>query len=305
MIACHVVRIVSVVVVVAVGSGGAVLEASAGAAAPAAEQLAGQILETSGVRGGLVVHLGCGSGKLTAALRAGDAYLVHGLDSDADNIQRARAHIRARGLCGGVSVERLTTGRLPYVDGQLAEPTEPHIFAPAGFLDGQWWHRMYWLVGTQMSTNYGGWPRVGSRVPAGRLLVTDGDDVYGFGRNRYVHHGAHIGIDGAMVFHVRPDRDENQRWTRTLPLLARAMVRAGDTLYLAGPPEPLESDDPHAALAGKKGGYLIALTVDDGTPQFEVSLDSSPVFDGMAVAAGRLYLATMDGQVICLGGAAE
>ena len=33
-------------------------------------------------RGGLVVHLGCGDGKLTAALRTGDAYLVHGLDVD-------------------------------------------------------------------------------------------------------------------------------------------------------------------------------------------------------------------------------
>ena len=42
------------------------------AVAPA---LAG-VVEDSGVKGGLVVHLGCGDGKLTAALRVNDSYLV-------------------------------------------------------------------------------------------------------------------------------------------------------------------------------------------------------------------------------------
>ncbi|UCE48006.1 MAG: hypothetical protein JSW47_20705, partial [Phycisphaerales bacterium] len=39
-----------------------------------------QIRQQSGVRGGLVVHLGCGEGELTATLGAADAYIVHGLD---------------------------------------------------------------------------------------------------------------------------------------------------------------------------------------------------------------------------------
>ncbi|MBM3889507.1 MAG: hypothetical protein FJ388_10315, partial [Verrucomicrobia bacterium] len=30
---------------------------------------ASQILETAGIKGGLIVHVGCGDGKLTAALR--------------------------------------------------------------------------------------------------------------------------------------------------------------------------------------------------------------------------------------------
>ena len=34
-------------------------------------QIAKEILDASGVTGGLVVHIGCGDGKLTAALRAG------------------------------------------------------------------------------------------------------------------------------------------------------------------------------------------------------------------------------------------
>ena len=40
------------------------------------------IYDVTGVRGGLVVHLGCGDGRLTAALAKGDEYLVHGLDTD-------------------------------------------------------------------------------------------------------------------------------------------------------------------------------------------------------------------------------
>ena len=50
------------------------------------------------------VHVGCGDGKLTAALRAGDGFLVHGLDTDVKNVAKAREHIRSRGLCGKVSV---------------------------------------------------------------------------------------------------------------------------------------------------------------------------------------------------------
>ena len=42
-----------------------------------------KILKDTGITGGVIVHLGCGDGQLTAALRAGDSFLVHGLDADA------------------------------------------------------------------------------------------------------------------------------------------------------------------------------------------------------------------------------
>ncbi len=46
--------------------------------------LAKQLLNQSGVSGGLVVHLGAGDGELTAALRQNDTTQVHGLVRDAD-----------------------------------------------------------------------------------------------------------------------------------------------------------------------------------------------------------------------------
>jgi outer membrane protein assembly factor BamB len=74
------------------------------------------ILEASGVRGGLVVHLGCGDGKLTAALRAGDSYLVHGLDCQAALLDSAREYLTSQGLYGPVSISRFDGTCLPYAD---------------------------------------------------------------------------------------------------------------------------------------------------------------------------------------------
>ena len=88
----------------------------AAAALAAADNQATQIIRAAGVNGGLVVHLGCGDGKLTAALRANDIYMVHGLDADAKNVEEARKHIQSLGLYGKVSVEQWTDKRLPYAD---------------------------------------------------------------------------------------------------------------------------------------------------------------------------------------------
>jgi outer membrane protein assembly factor BamB len=89
--------------------------ASVAWAAPADD--ARQILEATGVTGGFVVHVGCGDGALTAALRASDAYIVHGLDTDPANITAARAALKPTGRYGDVSVDRFDGKSLPYIDG--------------------------------------------------------------------------------------------------------------------------------------------------------------------------------------------
>jgi len=75
---------------------------------------AGEILRLTGVKGGLIVHLGCGDGKLTAALRLNSSYIVHGLDTNPYNVERARKHIRSLGPYGPVSVEHWHGKSLPY-----------------------------------------------------------------------------------------------------------------------------------------------------------------------------------------------
>ncbi|MFZ5829554.1 MAG: PQQ-binding-like beta-propeller repeat protein [Planctomycetota bacterium] len=77
---------------------------------------AAEIYAATGVQGGLIVHLGCGDGSLTMALHAGGAYLVHGLDPDADDVAAARKRIQLQGLYGKVSVDQLAGSELPYID---------------------------------------------------------------------------------------------------------------------------------------------------------------------------------------------
>ena len=80
------------------------------------EQKAQQILQASGVKGGLIVHIGCGDGQLTAALRANDRYIVHGLDTNSDAVAKARKYIHKLRLYGKVSVDQLESEGLPYAD---------------------------------------------------------------------------------------------------------------------------------------------------------------------------------------------
>ena len=74
------------------------------------------ILEEAGLPGGLIVHLGCGDGRLTAALGADERFLAHGLDGDATKIAEARRRIRSSGRSDRVSFSHVVGNRLPYGD---------------------------------------------------------------------------------------------------------------------------------------------------------------------------------------------
>jgi len=79
-------------------------------------EVARQIYQATGVRGGLVVHLGCGDGTLTAALKMGDGFRVHGLDRDPDAVDRARHYVQSIGTYGPVAIDLLRGNQLPYAD---------------------------------------------------------------------------------------------------------------------------------------------------------------------------------------------
>jgi len=112
-----------------------------------------EILDTSGVQGGIVVHLGCGDGKLTAALHISDSYTVHGLEADPAKVAEARSYIQAKGIYGPVSVERYSGSVLPYTDnlinlivvqdaGKVSRDEMMRVLAPGGvacvYRNGKW-----------------------------------------------------------------------------------------------------------------------------------------------------------------------
>lgn len=86
---------------------------------PDPHQQAAQLLLQTQVRGGLIVHSGCGNGTLTLALRQSDSFQVHGLESDPALVEQARSTIRAAGLYGDVSVIQHADPQLPYTDNSV------------------------------------------------------------------------------------------------------------------------------------------------------------------------------------------
>jgi len=105
------------------------------------------------------------------------------------------------------------------------------------------------------------------------------------------------------------------RWSVEIPVLVRAMVKAGDTVFACGPadivnepgfrtrpPGKLEPLKRQAELfAGSDGSVLWAVSAEDGERIKETKLDVLPVFDGMIAAGGHLFMSTVDGNVVCLG----
>jgi outer membrane protein assembly factor BamB len=109
------------------------------------------------------------------------------------------------------------------------------------------------------------------------------------------------------------------QWNTHSPVFARAMAMAKGTVFVSGPPDMVDEEyafqrmsqkDPaiykdleeqDAALDGKSGGSLLAVKTDKGEIAGEVKLESPPVWDGMAIAQGRLYVASVDGKVTCYG----
>ncbi len=85
-------------------------------ASPAFAGIASHLIDRSDVKGGLVVHIGCGDGKLTAELRADDSYIVQGLDLDPVKIRQARSRIQEMGLYGKITIDTFDGTNLPYID---------------------------------------------------------------------------------------------------------------------------------------------------------------------------------------------
>lgn len=109
------------------------------------------------------------------------------------------------------------------------------------------------------------------------------------------------------------------QWNSQAPVFARAMCMARDTVFVSGPPDMIDEEyafermsqkDPaiykdlaaqDAALEGKSGATVLTVSPTKGNITSDVKIESPPVWDGMAVAQGRLYVSSVDGKVTCYG----
>lgn len=88
-------------------------------AAEDAEHQAEVLREAGGIRGGILVHAGCGDGVLTKAWGKSGAFLVHGLEANPKLVESAREGVYAVGLAGRVGIECHAGGELPYADNMV------------------------------------------------------------------------------------------------------------------------------------------------------------------------------------------
>jgi outer membrane protein assembly factor BamB/ubiquinone/menaquinone biosynthesis C-methylase UbiE len=173
--------------------------------------------------------------------------------------------------------------------------TRPHLLTLTGFLDDSWPHRSYWIFGTHCSLSTGCSQRDKDLI-SGRLLVFDESTIYGYGRKTY--HWSNQLQDGPYVLfaHARQGQGE-QRWARYVPLQVRAMILANDILFVAGSPVDIENGPGVPDEAA--GALLLAIAASNGATLAQYHLEAPPVFDGLAAADGRLYVAAQDGKIAC------
>lgn len=128
-------------------------------------------------------------------------------------------------------------------------------------------------------------------------------------------------VGKALVFTGKanpPGYIVKHHWTQDLPLFARAMMLSNGIVFAAGPRDLVNEEtafrsfdlaetqealaEQAAHMSGQRGAVLWAVRADSGEKVAEMPLDACPVFDGMAAAAERLYIANQDGSLICLEG---
>ncbi|RMG02505.1 MAG: methyltransferase domain-containing protein, partial [Planctomycetota bacterium] len=74
------------------------------------------ILSQADFHGGLIVHLDCGDGSLTAQLCRSENTVVLGLERDPAKVAQARTRLHAEGLYGRVAVVQYDGNRIPLLD---------------------------------------------------------------------------------------------------------------------------------------------------------------------------------------------
>lgn len=108
-------------------------------------------------------------------------------------------------------------------------------------------------------------------------------------------------------------------WDRFVPIVARSMALAGKTVLVAGAPDTIDEEyaferlaakDPailqelneqNEALEGRRGAKMWAVNVETGEQSEGLELTSPPVWDGITIAQGRVYVSTVDGRLQCFG----
>jgi hypothetical protein len=174
-----------------------------------------------------------------------------------------------------------------------------HLYTTGGYLDPSWFNRTFWQIGAAKTSGLmvlGKDVAYGMEVYASRSRET----VFKPGANPYRLRSLPLkrpeGVSAAKLRRQGP----KPLWEKRLGIRVTAMIRAADTIFVAGSPDIVDPRDPHGAWEGRKGGILAAFATDGSKQLAEYKLPAPPVWDGLAAAYGRLYVSLVNGDVLCL-----
>ena len=192
-----------------------------------------------------------------------------------------------------------------------------HVFSTAGFLDDSWFNRTLWMY----SATWPGFYLAHRASKTGQLLVAGPEKTYAVQAYPTRNFQSPLFTPGEKGYLLLADENDNEPfldyrtrgttkgwgftrkeppvWHQWVPIRIRAMVLAGKHLFVAGPPDVVDANDPMASFDGRKGAILRTVAAVDGKTLAEQRLDAAPVFDGLIAAAGRLFLCGADGNLIC------
>jgi outer membrane protein assembly factor BamB len=176
-----------------------------------------------------------------------------------------------------------------------------HLLASAGMLESHRNHREYKLVKEDFNHRKM-WTTLKTDYPTGDIIVSDGTDyysVFGIPVNRGESFNARNGY--ALMAKTKSPHGWTNKWTAQIPITGKAMALAHDTVFVTGAPLVFKLKDIAATYAGRCGGILRAVSAANGATLAEYSLDTLPVWDGLAVAYGRLFLVNQGGSIDCWG----
>ena len=177
----------------------------------------------------------------------------------------------------------------PATQGAVQSGEGRHLFSPTGFLDGDWFHRSYWVYGKSFAGGHGGYHQAGKFTPAGRILVCDGENVYGFGRKPEYYKWTTTlehqlfsagkdfssGIDETQV----PTKSARRGGTKNAAIGSGVQFTNTKSLDPTGKPLAIEcwakADKPSGAIitrGGPANGF--ALILQRGRPAFQLRSDS-------------------------------
>jgi hypothetical protein len=195
-----------------------------------------------------------------------------------------------------------------------------HMFTTGGFLEDSWFNRTYWMYAKT-------WPgfQLGHIAPKTGQLLSVGDRLT-YAVQAYPTRNVHSPMFkvGERGYLLTADKNDNEpvldhrswsrdkgmgftraappAWHKWVPIRMRAMVLAGRHLFVAGPPDILETNDLMAPFEGRRGMILRAVDAATGEQLSEHKMKSAPVFDGMSAAGAKLLISLRSGEIVCFSG---